>query len=242
MATITATHPLIEADQLCDYIPFLSTVTNLVDLFLKYVILETEENYANPLYTYLQDKNTLRCLTLLVPVLGNVLIAIFDVLQPSSHDAEHVNTLSEEEINQAVERMRENPSEFEHLREELRDNRQVVLAAVLRSPHSLGYASENIRDDFDIILLVVRANGYALKHASDRLKNNREIVLAAVKNTHEPDGSIFLQGTAIGYADINLRNDREIALRAVRDPEAFQYLSNRLQNDPEIRSAAGVNV
>lgn len=76
---------LIWADKVCDYIPFVSTVTNFVDVFEKIVLLFDEDftirsNLNTNHYLYhIEKKHEFRCLTLLIPVLGNVIIAIHDL-------------------------------------------------------------------------------------------------------------------------------------------------------------------
>ena len=70
---------LIKIDQYADYVPFVSTATNLVDLFQKCVLIprmKPEEIEQSRYYTYLQDKSVMRCITLLVPLFGNGVIIL----------------------------------------------------------------------------------------------------------------------------------------------------------------------
>lgn len=72
---------LVKADVVCDYIPVLSSATNLIDLFQKTIVLpklSAEEIANNHYYTHLRDKEVSRCLTLLLPFLGNMIVAISD--------------------------------------------------------------------------------------------------------------------------------------------------------------------
>jgi hypothetical protein len=71
---------LVKADIILDYVPVVSTVTNLVDLCQK-CILKTaiKPNPKNVYATHLNNKSFLRCALLLVPVIGNVLnLLIYD--------------------------------------------------------------------------------------------------------------------------------------------------------------------
>jgi len=71
---------LIQVDNVCDYIPVVSSVTNLVVIFQKYVVMPNlkESNIVNNHYfIHLQNKNTVRCVVLLLPVLGNIFVAIY---------------------------------------------------------------------------------------------------------------------------------------------------------------------
>ena len=71
----------VKVDAACDYIPVVSTASNLIDLFQKCVILPLMNKQSianNHYYTYLKEKNVSRCLVLLIPVIGNIIIKICD--------------------------------------------------------------------------------------------------------------------------------------------------------------------
>ncbi len=73
---------LVKTDRIFDYIPVFSTVTNLIDIFQKCVILplmSEEKIKNNHYYTHVKEKNLARCISLLIPVIGNILIALLDV-------------------------------------------------------------------------------------------------------------------------------------------------------------------
>lgn len=72
----------VKLDTYADYIPVVSSITNLVDLFLKYVFrpcVGEAQLQNNHYFAYLDTKTWLRSITLLVPVIGNILIAIIDI-------------------------------------------------------------------------------------------------------------------------------------------------------------------
>ena len=54
--------------------------------------------------------------------------------------------------------------------EDLRKDRDVVLAAVQQNGLALQYASEDLRKDRDVVLAAMEQNGYAIEHASPELK------------------------------------------------------------------------
>lgn len=69
---------LVTADRVCDYIPFVSTVTNLVDLFQKYVTIPIAcrtVTVQNRYFTHLNKKSFSQCIMLLIPGL-NVLVSL----------------------------------------------------------------------------------------------------------------------------------------------------------------------
>ena len=68
-----------------------------------------------------------------------------------------------------------------HPSEELRADRDFILAAVLReSSSAFQYASEELRADRDFILAAVRQSWLAFQYASEELRADYEILLAAV--------------------------------------------------------------
>ncbi len=85
--------PLQRIDHVCDYIPIVSTVTNLIDLFQKYICMPRSEE-KNYYFVHLQEKSVLRSLVLLVPLVGNIVIIIYDFknnIDSFNLDSEWVN-------------------------------------------------------------------------------------------------------------------------------------------------------
>ena len=120
---------------------------------------------------------------------------------------------------------------MQYASEELRGDREVVLAAVKSNGNQLEYASEALRGDREIVLAAVKFNGDQLEYASEELRGDKEIVLAAVQHS----GSYG----ALQYASEELRGDREVVLAAVKnDMYALQYASEELQNDEELKKIA----
>ena len=72
---------LVKADQFCDYVPVLSTVSNLIDLFIINIIMpRTEQSDIDQshYYSYLKQKQWKNLITYAIPVVGNaVAIPIF---------------------------------------------------------------------------------------------------------------------------------------------------------------------
>lgn len=133
-------------------------------------------------------------------------------------------------ILEIIERHNLNESSFlAHLANDLRDDKEVVLAAIKKNPYTIMYASKSLRDNDFIVFEAVNRSGAVLIHASDRLKDDKDIVMKAVQE----------YGAAIEYASPRLKNDREIALEAVKNESyAFDYLSEKLKGDKEIAMIA----
>lgn len=124
---------------------------------------------------------------------------------------------------------------FARVNEELRSNREFVLAAVKQNCKCLKYIAEDLRSDKyiflaahnsphssvnsvlehagdrvcalkDVVLAAVSVMGFELEYASKELQDDREVVLTAVNN----------MGGALKYASANLRSDKKLVLRAIK--------------------------
>lgn len=74
---------LSKLDQVSDYLPVISSVTNFIDIFQKCVIqrfLSEAFLQKSHYYRHLRDKSILRCVILLIPVIGNIVILLYDFI------------------------------------------------------------------------------------------------------------------------------------------------------------------
>ena len=65
---------------------------------------------------------------------------------------------------------------LEYASERLRDDKDIVLAALGNDGMALEYASERLRDDYGIVLYAIRNNMRALEYASERLGAYRALI------------------------------------------------------------------
>ena len=65
---------------------------------------------------------------------------------------------------------------MEHASCELRNDKEVVLAAVTKHGSALQHASEELRNSKEVVLVAVRQNVEAFKHASEVLQNDKDVV------------------------------------------------------------------
>ena len=59
------------------------------------------------------------------------------------------------------------------------------MLAVQQDGSALCYASDNLKDDKEVVMAAVKNYGYALSDASDSLKADKEVCLAAIGNSGE---------------------------------------------------------
>ena len=115
--------------------------------------------------------------------------------------------------------------------EKLKDDKEVVMAAVSNQIHkegdypSLYHASEKLKADKEVIMAAVNKNGLALRYASDELKDDKEAVMTAISNN----------GVALQYASEKLKKEEEIVKTAIsNNGAALLNVSDELKADKEM--------
>ncbi len=205
---------LVQADRACDYIPVLSTVTNLIDLFQK-CCCSCEPKPKDHYYKHIQDKSVLRCITLLIPVVGNLIVALYDACSVPS---------DRQKLLAAINR---DAAVFQRSTSPLKHERQFILDAVRANPAVVRYL-QGI--DEEIALLAVSIDGMVLEWIPEQIQSTdrdrdgieisraldyRKVVLKAVKQN----------GLAYAYAG-NLQNNAEVLEAAVRQNAGAYYYAS----------------
>ena len=153
-------------------------------------------------------------------------------------------------ILSAIVSVKRNGLALRELDLDLRNNKEVVLAAVGQEGAALHYASDELQGDREVVLAAVERSHLALQHASAALKRDRGVVLAAVGRAlwalRYADASltgdkVFMlplvrkYGAALEHASAELQGDRQIVLSAVRqNGDALKYASADLKVDREV--------
>lgn len=146
---------------------------------------------------------------------------------------------------------------LDYVSDELKADKDVVLAAVEKDGISLEYASAQLKSDKDIVLAAVKTSEYALEYASAQLKADRDVIIAAV--THNPSAFKFVPndfkedknnkdiildavtkyGNTLMYLPEIWTKDEEIMLAAINQNRlTIHYASTELKNKKEIVLAA----
>lgn len=153
--------------------------------------------------------------------------------------------------------------------ESLRDDEEVVSAAVKRSWDGLKYASDRLKKNEDLVRLAIEKYGGELEYADESLQKKKDLVLIAVKNglsykfIHKSllgDKDVILQvvqSYPLNLEDVDpkFQDNRDIALAAVTaDNRKFgasyrdgvlqtpmQFVSDRLKKDKDLVYAAVQN-
>lgn len=234
---------LIKADTFCDYVPVLSTISNLVDLFQKYVIVPilTEKGKENHYYKHIKEKSSLRSIALLVPMIGNICIAIFDI--PSKKKVLFLIkkfsislkrfTKFQDEKEVVLAACQNGGLELKFASEKLKNDKDVVKLAISKSFYALNFASESLKDDKEIVLSALKQHGgFQLKFASEKLKQDQEVVKAAM-NT-----SIFV----VGFADEASKKGMILNYTFVHSCPPSEFVNGSLKSDMVNASSMGSTV
>lgn len=120
------------------------------------------------------------------------------------------------------------------------NDKELMLLAIKNDSKNnvLAYVSDNLKDDFDIVFAAVKKNGHALREASDNLKNNKTIGLEAIKNA--PNSIQYLSSelknddeiiqTLITHNDRNLCTELAHASARIRK-KSFDIVLNAVKKN-----------
>lgn len=147
-----------------DWIPLISTASNLVHIFARSV-LKADPNSSYGLY--LKNRVILDHVCLILPIM-NLLYSALRCIIP--YEREYY-----------LETVRKDGLCLERASKELKNDREIVLAAVKQNGLALGFASENLRNDPEIVIEAIKENDFALRYASLALVRNHGFLLRAVK-------------------------------------------------------------
>jgi len=147
----------VELDENADFIPFVSTVTNVSDLVLKGALnLMDQKRLSEALKSHflkhIYDKSTLRSITLLIPILGNGIVYLYDVKTGKVEQQEFVNQEGEilplEEAKSLLEEAFSERSKEDEVEEEmiLYFIPEMVEEPVVESSESIIETIENIQN------------------------------------------------------------------------------------------------
>ena len=105
----------------------------------------------------------------------------------------------------------------------LRDNKEIIMAAVKKKGENLRYASDRLKDDKEVVLAAIKNGGSAIG-ISKRLKNDEDVAMAAIDN-----------GESLSHFENKISDNRDIVMHAVKK-HGFDlvHASERLKDDIEV--------
>jgi hypothetical protein len=236
----------IEVDRYYDGIPFVSTLTNLYIIFQKCVLIPVAEAKTscldNHYFTYLEEKSLLRCIVLLLPILGNLIVYLYDCQYPDDG----------QEFAKAV--LRKDGTALKYATPDGQNEKEMTTLALQSNADAFQYASPTIRGDRDFVLSLLKPGGQKawmatiFPHITEELKKDRELVLKLVTcdclklesldESFRDDPEIVSAaygglGYSLQYASERLRNDRDFVRKklGLGGYTFFHYAGEKLKND-----------
>lgn len=136
------------------------------------------------------------------------------------------------------------------------ENKEYVIKAVIENFTSYEIIAHHLKDDEDVLKAALTKCGMPMKYASTRLRNNKEIALKSLKTDKlcfayqclsdelRQDRDITIQAMKsptmnLSHASKTLQDDKDVVLMAVSHfADNLAAASDRLKNDKEVVLAA----
>ncbi len=90
---------LVSTSYVCEFIPLVSSATNLVELFLKCAVLPFMDKAtiaSNHYYKHIDEKSFSRCILLVIPIIGNIIVGIYDLYMKNFDSKQDMNALEQQ--------------------------------------------------------------------------------------------------------------------------------------------------
>ncbi|WP_422137803.1 DUF4116 domain-containing protein [Endozoicomonas sp. ALC020] len=106
----------------------------------------------------------------------------------------------------------------------IRNDKDLVIAALARHPHSLEYVGEELQSVAEVVMHTVTKDGCYLQYASPTLQDDEKVVIAAVTNS----------SGALKYASERIRSDKNIIKTLIAiNVNNLIYVNKTILEDPE---------
>lgn len=251
-------------DEICDWIPLVSTITNIVGIALKCLmqlnLLSTnqESRYLNNL----KEKEIKNCVLGLIPIIGNIALAYVYCIERFDNEKKMLALIETGrfKFRFASERL-QNDDHFRYMAlakipkddishivsmasDSFKKDPQNGLAVAKYAPHSLFFMDESLCDNGSFMLDAVKeaiANSSAQNFSVKSFTDDPAFLVARTATIRLLSDSSFVlelvKLSGITIAATKFRNDPEIAFAAIRqNKEAIRFLDEefRLKHRIEI--------
>ena len=230
---------LTKTTEFFDYVPVISTFKSLADLFTNYVILPKKtqiEIYQHHYYRLVDAKSVKRMLMLTVPVIGNIVVALYDLThQKLNHQAAVLYEIKN--------------SNFELVNEELKADKAFMLKAIRSNYNAYDLVCKELKYEVDIFRTALAHTSDILLTLPDELKKFKKFIelvfdndfscLANASEELQKDKQIFstileIQGFSLKHAHADLIRDKEIVkIAALNDLNALIFANCKLREDAD---------
>ena len=126
--------------------------------------------------------------------------------------------------NSIIDLLRKNGQLLKFLNFDLKNDKEIVLAAVSNNGDALLYAGENLKNDKEIALNSVKNSAKSYYYIGDTLKNDKEIAIEAIRNNSD----------VYNILDKNLKYDIEVAKEYIKNRGSIHKIPEELYKNREI--------
>lgn len=217
---------LVSADKCCDYTPLLSTATNIVALFYKCIISPLKLCTLSGHYcTHLQNKSFKRCVILLIPIIGNISILLYDLFHQEKRLAP-LSSLRSQNVapadnhlpisktvkfktmywddDEAIGAIIQDANQFDFVSPTLKNNPHFVLRAVTNNPQVFRKVPSKYASDNKFLQEMIQRNPKAIAYLPAQARRSKSLCKIAAENR------CF---DALKFFDFN--GDKEIILEVI---------------------------
>lgn len=122
--------------------------------------------------------------------------------------------------------------EIAYVSDELKNDKEVAMAAVTHNANALKYVSDELKGDKDVVITAVKKDLNTLEFASDKIASSKEIIMVALSS----------YPMSLENCEENIKNNKEFVMAAVaHNGLALEFASDELKNDDDVVKAAYAN-
>ncbi len=217
---------LIGLDRYSEYVPIVSYVTLLVNAIQNQTVIakmDPAQLARNTYYSHIKSKSTSRKVILLIPIVGNIIVALWDGLFQSRYDK-----------NYQLEQLKQNPTNLQFAGRRIKGDLDFVKQAVLHDSSAIHSVSDELKNDAEIVKLAI-AN--VLKFAQENpfkkweIRGMSEKIARNLNDENRADPIIMnilvqLNGELIRFSSPELKaNDLHIKIAAHENLYSLRYVN-----------------
>lgn len=236
MNKVSSQKLLASIDHYSEYVPIFSYITLLINEIQTKVIIprKNPESISTNFYiSHVKSKSTARKLTLLVPVFGNLILFIHDMI---------VRTMDNKEL--MLEKVSRFGDDLRRVSHRLKNDIDVVKAAVEESPFALWHVGETLQQNSSIVMIAIDSAKLKISledadtfapESKTSLRMKAEEIARAMHPIHRSNREIMLElvkmnGLMLEYASDDLKSDEELIYTAFEENlEALKFVENSFQ-------------
>lgn len=201
----------IKFDKAASYVPGLSTLINIPEIAYKSFIinkLDSKSLESNSISAYLAEKSLMRCILLLIPVLGNLAVLASDLIdfsKRSTHRSSPLlfDTYVVEEINNMMEKQEAAETAFEEalpaILEKVRDHAKTLEYQIDEANQPIPLLQEDLKTAIDqCTTLTKKIEDFAAQDDSFAEQMFDAIVLGLIAYTASDLTAFGILGAVIG--------------------------------------------